>query len=63
MGAGAAHPADGLARGQWASRTVTVGHEEVCEVGKAMVEEVTGAPVTECCERGAHPRCAFAIAS
>ena len=42
---------------------VTVEHEEVCEVGKAMVEEVTGAPVTECCERGAHPRCAFAIAS
>jgi len=28
-----------------------------------MVEEVTGAPVTECCERRAHPRCAFAIAS
>ena len=42
---------------------VTAGHEEVCEVGKAMVEQITGAPVTECCERGAHPRCAFAIAS
>ena len=42
---------------------VTSEHEEVCELGKAMIEEITGAPVTECCERGDHPRCAFAIAS
>lgn len=41
---------------------VTAGHPEMCELGKAMVEEVVGAPVTECCERGEHPRCGFAIA-
>jgi predicted ArsR family transcriptional regulator len=37
---------------------------EVCELGKALVEEITGAPVSECCERvvGENPRCAFAIA-
>ncbi len=37
---------------------------EVCELGKALVEEITGASVTECCERGEgeNPRCAFAIA-
>jgi len=42
---------------------VTAGHPEMCELGKALVEEVVGAPVTECCERGEHPRCGFAIAS
>ena len=37
---------------------------EVCELGKALVEEITGASVTECCERGEgdNPRCTFAIA-
>ena len=37
---------------------------EVCELAKALVEEITGAAVTECCERGENdnPRCAFAIA-
>lgn len=34
---------------------------EICELGKAMVEEITGVAVVECCERGEHPRCAFAI--
>lgn len=42
---------------------VTAGHEEMCELGKALVEEVTGAPVTECCQRGDHPRCAFELAA
>lgn len=41
---------------------VTAGHPEMCELGKALVEEVVGAPVTECCERGGHPRCGFTIA-
>lgn len=41
---------------------VTVGHPELCELGKALVEEVAGEPVTECCQRGAHPRCGFEIA-
>lgn len=44
---------------------VTAGHPEMCELGKALVEEVVGAgaPVTECCERGARPRCSFTIAT
>ncbi|HET9386897.1 MAG TPA: ArsR family transcriptional regulator [Gemmatimonadales bacterium] len=41
---------------------VTAGHPELCELGKALVEEVAGEPVTECCQRGAHPRCGFEIA-
>jgi len=41
---------------------VTTGHAEMCELGKALVEEVVGAPVTECCQRGDHPRCAFELA-
>jgi predicted ArsR family transcriptional regulator len=40
---------------------VTSDHAEACELGKAVVEKITGAPVTECCARGAHPRCAFTI--
>lgn len=44
---------------------VTSNHAEVCELGKALVEEVVGddARVTECCQHGDHPRCAFEIAS
>jgi len=42
---------------------VTAGHPEMCELGKALVEEVVGEPVTECCERGARPRCGFTIAT
>lgn len=41
---------------------VTAGHPELCELGKALVEEVVGEPVTECCQRGDHPRCSFEIA-
>src|SRR5712671_1192592 len=41
---------------------VTAGHPEMCELGKALVEEVVGAQVTECCERGDHPRCGFMLA-
>lgn len=40
---------------------VTSDHAEVCELGRAIVEEVTGGRVTECCERGERPRCGFAI--
>ena len=44
---------------------VTSGHAEMCELGKALVEEVVGesAGVTECCQRGDHPRCTFEIVS
>jgi predicted ArsR family transcriptional regulator len=41
---------------------VTSGHPELCELGKALVEEVVGERVTECCQRGDHPRCGFQIA-
>jgi predicted ArsR family transcriptional regulator len=40
---------------------VTSGHAEMCELGRALVEEVVGAPVRECCQRGDHPRCAFEV--
>lgn len=42
---------------------VTAGHAELCELGKALVEEVVGEQVTACCQRGEHPRCGFEIAS
>lgn len=41
---------------------VTAGHPEICELGKALVEEVVGAEVTECCQRGEHPHCGFELA-
>lgn len=40
---------------------VTADHAEVCELARSLVEEITGGSVAECCERGAAPRCAFAI--
>jgi predicted ArsR family transcriptional regulator len=36
---------------------------EVCELGRALVKEITGLAVDECCERGEHPHCAFAISA
>lgn len=42
---------------------VTSDHAEMCELGKALVENVVGGPVKECCQRGDHPRCAFEIDS
>ncbi|HYC31363.1 MAG TPA: winged helix-turn-helix transcriptional regulator [Gemmatimonadales bacterium] len=41
---------------------VTGGHPEVCALAQALVEEITGAPVKECCEREGRPRCGFAVA-
>jgi predicted ArsR family transcriptional regulator len=40
---------------------VTAGHPEVCELARALVEELTGQPVVECCDRGERPRCSFLI--
>jgi len=40
---------------------VTSRHPEVCAVAKAIVEEITGQRVTECCDRSDRPRCAFQI--
>jgi predicted ArsR family transcriptional regulator len=36
-------------------------HPEVCRLAEAMLEAVVGAPVTECCERGASPHCRFVV--
>jgi predicted ArsR family transcriptional regulator len=35
----------------------------VCRAMESLVEELVGAPVTECCERGDRPRCCFAVAT
>src|SRR3989442_14395360 len=42
---------------------VTADHPEMCELGKALVEEVVGAQVTERCQRGDHPRCGFELSA
>ena len=41
---------------------VTPGRPEVCALAQALVEEITGRPVTECCDRSARPRCGFEVA-
>ena len=40
---------------------VTAGHPEVCVLAQALVEEITGEPVTGCCEREGRQRCGFQI--
>lgn len=40
---------------------VTSGHPEVCELAKAVIETIVGAPAKECCQRGGIPRCAFEV--
>ena len=40
---------------------VTAKHPQVCALARALVEEITGEPVTECCERSGRPRCRFQI--
>jgi predicted ArsR family transcriptional regulator len=40
---------------------VTAKHPEVCALARALVEEITGQSVTECCERNGRPRCRFRI--
>jgi predicted ArsR family transcriptional regulator len=40
---------------------VTASRPEVCGLAKALVEEITGEPVVECCERSPRPRCGFRI--
>jgi predicted ArsR family transcriptional regulator len=34
---------------------------EVCRAVQTLVGEIVGAPVRECCEHGARPRCGFAV--
>jgi predicted ArsR family transcriptional regulator len=40
---------------------VTRNHADVCALARALVEQVTGRPVTECCDRSDSPRCAFVV--
>ena len=40
---------------------VTGSHPEVCELARALVQEITGQPVVECCDRSSRPRCGFRI--
>jgi predicted ArsR family transcriptional regulator len=40
---------------------VTAKHPQVCALALALVEEITGQPVTECCDRTGRPRCAFQV--
>jgi predicted ArsR family transcriptional regulator len=42
---------------------VTQDHPETCALAKAMIEEITGMAVTECCERSGRPRCGFKLAA
>ena len=41
---------------------VTPDHPEVCRLAEALVAEVAGVPVHECCDRGERPRCCFEVA-
>ena len=40
---------------------VAAKHPEVCQLARALVEEITGAQVTECCDRTERPRCRFQV--
>jgi predicted ArsR family transcriptional regulator len=40
---------------------VTARHPQVCALAQALIEEITGQQVTECCDRTGRPRCAFQI--
>lgn len=40
---------------------VTAKRPQVCALARALVEEITGQPVTECCARNGRPRCRFRI--
>jgi predicted ArsR family transcriptional regulator len=40
---------------------VTSNHPVACQLAEALVEEVVGSRVRECCERTDHPRCQFEV--
>ena len=40
---------------------VTAKHPQVCALARALVGEITGQTVTECCDREGRPRCGFQI--
>jgi predicted ArsR family transcriptional regulator len=37
-------------------------HPEVCALAQALIEQITGRPVGECCDRSGRPDCAFRVA-
>jgi predicted ArsR family transcriptional regulator len=39
------------------------GHPEVCRLTETLLEELTGVPVREACEKGVSPRCRFHVAN
>lgn len=51
-------------RGYGCPLSAVVGeHTEACELAEALVAEITGREVVECCDRGERPRCAFRVAA
>jgi len=40
---------------------VTPDHPEACRLAEALVAEVAGVPVQECCDRSERPRCCFEV--
>jgi predicted ArsR family transcriptional regulator len=40
---------------------VTTNHPMACRLAEALVQEIVGAPVRECCDRTEHPRCQFEV--
>jgi hypothetical protein len=41
--------------------SVVPSHPEICQLLASLLTDVTGAPVTECCEREGRPRCCFKV--
>jgi predicted ArsR family transcriptional regulator len=41
--------------------SVTAAEPQVCALAQSLVEEITGHPVTECCDRSGRPRCGFLV--
>jgi predicted ArsR family transcriptional regulator len=41
--------------------SVTASQPQVCALAQSLVEEITGRPVTECCDRSGRPRCGFLV--
>jgi len=42
---------------------VTGQRPEVCKAVQALVAEIVGAPVTECCDRSDRPQCCFEVST
>lgn len=42
---------------------LAIEHPSTCQLAEALVSQLVGRPVVECCERGERPRCAFRVAA